>query len=83
MIYAADIGGVLLILGAYALYKGRIDYSVIIYFFADICWLLLAIENNQGWFGVIAISLGMLFGLGVWLKQRFGIFVKNLHRDTD
>jgi len=72
------IGGLLLILGAYALYKGNLLWSVGLYFFADTMWVWLAYKQED-YFGTFAISLGMLFGLLVWIKSHKGDFVKDLH----
>lgn len=72
------IGGLLLIAGAWALYKGSLIWSVAIYFFADIMWLILAYEAGDT-FGSIAVGIGMLLGLLVWIKTHRGTFVKNLH----
>jgi hypothetical protein len=71
------IGGLLLILGAYALYRGNLMWSVGLYFFADTMWVWLAYKQGDI-FGMITISIGMLFGLLVFLKSHRGEFVKDL-----
>jgi len=76
------IGGILLILGAFALWRGSLLWSVGLYFFADVCWVWLAYKQ-QDIFGVVTISLGMLFGFLVWLKSQKGTFVKDLHADIN
>ena len=43
----AILGGILLNIGAYLTYKGRIYQAVIIYIFADLCWIVLAYENSD------------------------------------
>jgi len=73
-------GGLLLIGGAYALWRGNLLWSVGLYFFADVMWVILAYQAGD-YFGVFAISLGMLFGLLVWFKSHRGEFVKDLHKD--
>jgi hypothetical protein len=75
------IGGLLLIAGAFALWKGSLLWSVGLYFFADVMWVWLAYKQ-QDYFGVFAISLGMLFGFLVWLKSQRGEFVKNLKKEN-
>ena len=75
------IGGILLILGAFALWKGNLRWSVGLYFFADTMWVWLAYKQGD-MFGTFAISLGMLFGLLVWLKSHRGEFVKDLHENS-
>ena len=76
------IGGIMLILGAYALYRGSLMWSVGLYFFADIMWVILAYKQEDI-FGTFAISLGMLLGLLVFLKSKRGEFVKDLHVKND
>jgi hypothetical protein len=71
------IGGLLLILGAYALYRGNLMWSVGLYFFADTMWVWLAYKQGDI-FGMITIGIGMLFGLLVFLKSHRGEFVKDL-----
>ncbi len=78
MIEPGTLGGIMLIFGAYAMYRGSLLWSVGLYFFADTMWVWLAYKQGDP-FGVIAISLGMLFGLIVWFKSHRGEFVKDLH----
>ena len=70
-------GGIFLILGSYFLYKGRAFYSIIIYFFADLCWLSIALFNHA-WIGSISIIIGIVFSIGTWFKMNKGIFRKDL-----
>lgn len=74
------LGGVLLILGAFALYKGKLMYSVGLYFFADIMWLILAYKSGDT-LGAILIMIGMILGVGVYLKAQKGIFHKDLKKE--
>ena len=78
MIEPGTIGGLLLIVGAYALYRGSLLWSVGLYFFADTMWVWLAYKQGDI-FGTITISIGMLLGLLVWIKSHRGEFVKDLH----
>ena len=71
-------GGLLLILGAFALWKGSLIWSTAIYFFADIMWVIIAYEKGDI-FGTITVSIGMFLGLLVWVKSHRGVFVKELH----
>ena len=71
------IGGLLLILGAYFVFKGEIFKSVFVYFIADICWCLLA-YNNKDYIGLLLITIGMLLGLGAFLKMNYGTMRKSL-----
>ncbi len=72
------VGGVLLIIGAFALYRGHAMLSILIYFIADLCWLFLSFSVGNT-LGVVLIGIGMLLGMGVFIKMNRGIFVKNLH----
>lgn len=74
---AATLGGILLVLGAIALFFGKVQWSVGLYFIADTMWLAMAIQAND-LTGTIFVGLGMLLGLGVFIKQHFGIFHKDL-----
>jgi len=80
MIEPATIGGIFLILGAYFLNKGDLLKSVFLYFIADCMWLVLALKQED-YFGIITVSIGMIFGLIVWWKSNKGVFVKDLHKN--
>ena len=79
MIEPGTLGGILLILGAFMLYQGNAFYSIILYFVADIMWAILAYQAGDT-FGMICISIGMLLGVGVYLKMQRGKFVKDLRK---
>jgi O-antigen/teichoic acid export membrane protein len=70
-------GGFLLIAGAWLTYKGKIFWSVIVYFFADICWVIHAVLA-QDWQGSFFILAGMLFGLLATWKMYYGEMDKEL-----
>ena len=78
MIDFATLGGLLLIAGAFALWRGSVQWSLIFYFLADLCWLGLSLSagNVQG---AIMIGIGMLLGVLVYIKTHTGVFVKTLH----
>jgi len=78
----AVLGGILLNIGAYLTYKGRIYQAVIIYLFADICWIAMAYERNDI-FGVISIIIGVGFGLLAYRKMKSGAMSKDLSRRED
>jgi hypothetical protein len=80
MLEPGTIGGLLLIAGAFALWRGSLLWSVGLYFFADVMWVWLAYRQGDI-FGIFAISLGMLFGVLVWLKSHRGTFVRNLNKE--
>ena len=79
--YVGFIGGILLIIGAFLMYKGFAKWSILTYFFADVCWVILA-AKNESIFSAITIIIGMFLGLGVYLKMHFGIFVDKLHKNN-
>jgi len=76
----ATLGGVMLIIGAFLMYKGQAMYSILTYFFADTMWAWMSWEKGDT-FGFSLVILGMIFGFGVFLKMHTGIFVKNLYKD--
>jgi len=76
------IGGILLILGAYFLWRGNLVYSVGTYFVADIMWVVLSVQAHD-MLGATLVSIGMFFGLLVFIKTQQGSFVKELHANTN
>ena len=78
----AILGGVLLNIGAFLTYKGRIYQAVIIYLFADMCWIIMAYEKND-FIGAFFIITGTLFGFLAYLKMKNGEMKKTLNKDDD
>jgi hypothetical protein len=78
----AVLGGILLNFGAYLTYKGKIYQSVIIYLFADLCWIIMAYEKND-YLGTLFISIGVVFGYLAFKKMRSGKMQKNLTKEKD
>jgi len=78
----AILGGVLLNIGAFLTYKGKIYQAVIIYLFADICWIIMAYEKND-FIGAFFIISGTLFGFLAYLKMKNGEMKKTLNKDED
>lgn len=76
----ALIGGLLLNIGAFLTYKGRIYEAVIVYLFADVCWVIMAYEKDD-YLGVISIIIGVTFGFLAFLKMRNGKMKKNLNKE--
>ncbi|WP_297483847.1 hypothetical protein [Sulfurimonas sp.] len=76
----AILGGILLNIGAYLTYKGKIYQSVIVYLFADICWIIMAFEKDD-MIGAGLIVVGTIFGFLAYLKMRDGEMQKNLGED--
>ena len=73
----AIVGGILLVVGAYFVARGEIFKSVIVYFFADMCWLALAIQNHD-YIGGSLIVIGASLGLYAYLKMHFGKMERKL-----
>ncbi|MFA6196396.1 MAG: hypothetical protein WC656_07105 [Sulfurimonas sp.] len=79
MISFAFIGGILLNIGAYLTYKGKIYEAVIVYLFADLCWVIMAYERDDIW-GIISIIIGVLFGFLAFIKMQRGDMSKTLNK---
>lgn len=77
----ATIGGVLLIIASWYTYKGNIFLSIILYFLADVCWLTIALSTGD-YFGAALVAIGMILGVGVFMKMNAGVFVKNLKKES-
>jgi len=80
MISFAVIGGVLLNVGAYLTFKGKIYQAVIAYLFADLCWIVMAFQRDD-WLGMIFIFFGVTFGFLAFLKMQKGQMNKSLHTE--
>jgi uncharacterized membrane protein len=78
----ALVGGILLIIGAFFMYRGLAMYSILTYFLADIAWAVMSYQNKD-YIGLLFVIIGMLLGFGVFLKMHTGFFVKNLHTKTE
>jgi hypothetical protein len=76
----AILGGILLNIGAYLTYRGKIYHSVIVYLFADICWIVMAYQKEDI-IGAFFIIVGTLFGLLAYLKMREGVMRKSLNEE--
>ena len=76
----AVIGGLLLNMGAYLTYRGKIYEAVVVYLFADICWIIMAYERDDFW-GVVSIVIGVSFGVLAYLKMKKGDMNKSLHKE--
>jgi xanthine/uracil permease len=76
------IGGLLLNIGAYLTFRGKIYEAVIIYLFADLCWIIMAYQRDD-FLGVLSIIIGVTFGFLAFLKMHSGDMKKSLNRDGD
>jgi hypothetical protein len=80
MISFAVIGGLFLNVGAYLTFRGKIYEAVVVYLFADICWIIMAWQRDDFW-GVVSIVVGVSFGLLAYIKMRKGKMNKSLNRE--
>jgi len=78
----AILGGILLNIGAFLTFRGKIYEAVIVYLFADICWIVMAYERDDFW-GVVSIVIGVSFGLLAFLKMRSGKMNKSLNKEEN
>lgn len=78
----AILGGLLLNIGAFLTYKGKIYQAVIVYLFADMCWIVMAYEKND-YVGAVFIITGTTFGFLAYLKMRRGEMNKTLNKEND
>ncbi|MDQ7041966.1 MAG: hypothetical protein Q9M34_00390 [Sulfurimonas sp.] len=79
MISFAVIGGLLLNIGAFLTFKGKIYEAVAVYLLADICWIVMAYQRDDMW-GVASIFIGVTFGLLAFLKMKSGKMNKNINK---
>jgi len=76
----AILGGILLSIGAFLTYKGKIYQAVITYLFADLCWIIMAYEKND-YIGAVFIVAGTIFGFLAYLKMKNGKMNKSLNKE--
>jgi len=78
----AIIGGILLNVGAFLTFRGKIYEAVAVYLFADFCWIVMAWQRDDFW-GVVSISVGVLFGLLAFFKMRSGKMSKSINKKEE
>ncbi len=78
----AILGGILLNIGAFLTYQGRVYQAVIVYLFADLCWIVMAYMKDD-YIGAFFIITGTTFGFLAYLKMKNGKMHKNLNRNED
>ena len=78
----ALIGGLLLNVGAFLTFKGRVYEAVLVYLFADVCWVIMAYERDD-FYGMLSILFGVTFGLLAFLKMKNGKMNKNLNHEKN
>lgn len=82
MFSLAVAGGLLLNLGAFLMFRGLAFQAIIVYIFADVCWVIMAVQRNDYW-GAAFIFIGMTFGFLAYLKMRSGKMHKNLNKTQE
>ncbi|MFT5661466.1 MAG: hypothetical protein ACI9TV_002112 [Sulfurimonas sp.] len=78
----AILGGILLNIGAYLTYKGKIYQAVTVYLFADMCWIFMAYEKSD-YIGAFFIITGTTFGFLAYRKMRNGEMKKTLNKEEN
>ena len=82
MISFAVIGGIFLNIGAYLTFRGKIYEAVIVYLFADACWVVMAWEREDFW-GVVSIVVGVTFGFLAMMKMKRGDMNKSINKEKN
>ena len=78
----AILGGLLLNIGAYLTYKGKIYQAVIVYIFADMCWIVMAVQKDD-MIGAGFIIVGTILGFLAYLKMKEGVMRKSLNEGEE
>lgn len=78
----AILGGILLNIGAYFTYKGQVYQAVIVYLFADICWIIMAYQKED-MLGTAFILVGTTLGFLAYLKMKNGLMNKSLNKEEN
>jgi len=79
MFSLAVLGGILLNIGAFLMFRGLAFQAIIVYIFADICWIFMALQKDD-YIGAVFITVGMIFGFLAYLKMRSGKMNKSLNK---
>ena len=78
----ALVGGILLIVGAFLTMLGRINYSILIYFAADICWVAISM-NTGDMLGAFLVFVGMTLGIIAYWRMQTGKMRKTLKYEDE
>jgi len=73
------IGGILLITGAYFVYRGEIYKSMYMYLAADVVWISLSILSGDI-IGALFVFVGATLGTLAFIKMNKGTFNKTIHK---
>ena len=80
MFSLAILGGMLLNVGAFLMFRGLAFQAIIVYLFADICWVVMALEKED-YTGALFITSGMILGFLAYWKMRSGKMRKSLKKE--
>jgi len=70
-------GGLILILGAWFVFKGEIFIATFSYLTADLMWIINAVQAGDMQ-GAMFIGIGMALGIAATYKMQIGKFSKNI-----
>lgn len=79
MFSLAILGGILLNIGAFLMFRGLAFQAIIVYLFADICWVVMAMQKDD-YIGALFITSGMILGFLAYWKMRSGKMHKSLNK---
>lgn len=79
MFSLAVLGGILLNVGAFLMFRGLAFQAIVVYLFADICWIVMALQKDD-YIGALFISSGMILGFLAYWKMRTGKMHKTLNK---
>ena len=79
MFSLAILGGVLLNIGAFLMFRGLAFQAIIVYLFADVCWIVMALQKDD-MIGAVFITSGMILGFLAYWKMRSGQMHKSLNK---
>lgn len=80
MLTFAILGGIMLNIGAFLTFRGKIYEAVSVYLVADLCWIAMAWERND-FTGMVFIAVGILFGFLAFMKMQRGSMEKSLTKE--
>lgn len=82
MFSLAILGGVLLNVGAFLMFRGLAFQAIIVYLFADVCWIFMALQKDD-YIGAVFITSGMILGFLAYWKMRSGKMRKSLNKHDE
>lgn len=80
MIDGAVLGGLMLILGNYLVFKGKVYQSIKVFLLADFAWLWLAIASGNI-FGIVTVAVGVVLSFFAFWKMHTGVYNKTIIKE--